>query len=121
MKDKRVGLARTLYIRCIYRVFGRETTKCTVIYGVYIRFRPTLPNGVTVREKGRRKYGTDGRADPVIGFLSFIHPLIRQDTEARKCAGHRTDVHVCVCICVCVCVCVCARLHNKHIQTHIIT
>jgi hypothetical protein len=35
-------LARTIYIRCIYGVFGREITKYTVIYGVYIRFWPTL-------------------------------------------------------------------------------
>ena len=37
-----VGLARTIYIRCIYGTFGREITKYTVIYGVYIRFWPTL-------------------------------------------------------------------------------
>ena len=37
-----VGLARTIYIRCMYGNFGREITKYTVIYGVYIRFWPTL-------------------------------------------------------------------------------
>jgi hypothetical protein len=37
-----VGLAKTIYIRCIYGNFGREITKYTVIYGVYIRFWPTL-------------------------------------------------------------------------------
>ena len=37
-----VGLASTLYIRCVYGVFGREMTKYTVIYGAYIRFWPTL-------------------------------------------------------------------------------
>jgi len=37
-----VGLARTIYIRCIYGVFGREITKYTVIYIAYIRFWPTL-------------------------------------------------------------------------------
>jgi len=31
-------LARTIYIRCIHGIFGREITKHTVIYGVYIRF-----------------------------------------------------------------------------------
>jgi hypothetical protein len=41
-KNKEIGLARTLYIRCIYGIFGREITKYTVIYGAYIRFRPTL-------------------------------------------------------------------------------
>jgi len=38
-----LGLARTINIRCIYGTFGREITKYTVIYGVYIRFWPTLP------------------------------------------------------------------------------
>jgi len=37
-----VGLARTIHIRCIYGILGRNITKCTVIYGVYIRFWPTL-------------------------------------------------------------------------------
>ena len=37
-----VGLARTIYIRCTYGIFGREITKYTGIYGVYIRFWPTL-------------------------------------------------------------------------------
>jgi hypothetical protein len=36
-----LGLARTIYIRYIYGTFGKET-KDTVIYGVYIRFWPTL-------------------------------------------------------------------------------
>ena len=31
-----------MYIRCMYGIFGREITKYTVIYGVYIRFWPTL-------------------------------------------------------------------------------
>ena len=35
--DIHVGLARTIYIRCIYGIFGREIIKYTVIYGVYIR------------------------------------------------------------------------------------
>jgi len=35
-------LARTIYIRCIYGIFGRETTKYMVMYGVCIRFWPTL-------------------------------------------------------------------------------
>jgi hypothetical protein len=37
-----LGLARTIYIRCIYGTFDKEITKYTVIYGVYIRFWPTL-------------------------------------------------------------------------------
>jgi hypothetical protein len=31
-----VGLARTIYIRCVYSILGREFTKYTVIHGVYI-------------------------------------------------------------------------------------
>jgi len=40
--DVCLGLARTLHIRCMYGIFGREMTKFTVIYGVCIWFRPTL-------------------------------------------------------------------------------
>jgi hypothetical protein len=45
---KCIGLARTIYIyiyiyiRYIYGILGREIIKYTVIYGVYIRFWPTL-------------------------------------------------------------------------------
>jgi hypothetical protein len=34
-----LGLARTIYIRCIHGIFGREITRCTVIYGAH---RPRL-------------------------------------------------------------------------------
>ena len=37
-----LGLARTVYIRRVYGFYGREITKYTVIYGVCIRFWPTL-------------------------------------------------------------------------------
>jgi len=30
------------YIRCIHGIFGREITKYTVMYGVYIRLWPTV-------------------------------------------------------------------------------
>ena len=33
-----LGLARTMYVRCIYGIFGREITIYTVINGVNIRF-----------------------------------------------------------------------------------
>jgi len=36
------GLARTMYVRCIYGILGKKIAICTVIYGVYIRFWPTL-------------------------------------------------------------------------------
>jgi hypothetical protein len=37
-----IGLARTIYIRCVYGIFGRESTIFTVIYSVYTRFWPTV-------------------------------------------------------------------------------
>jgi hypothetical protein len=39
---KFVWLARTIYIRCMYGIFGLEFTKYTVYVYVYIRFWPTL-------------------------------------------------------------------------------
>ena len=35
-------MCRVGYKWCIYNILGRETTKCTVIYGVYIGFWPTV-------------------------------------------------------------------------------
>jgi hypothetical protein len=37
-----LGLAKTTYTVYIHGTFGRESTKYTVIYGVYIRFWTTL-------------------------------------------------------------------------------
>jgi hypothetical protein len=37
-----VELARTIYMQCIYGIFGRDITTYTVIYGVYIQFWPSL-------------------------------------------------------------------------------
>jgi hypothetical protein len=31
-----IGLARTIYMRCVYGIFGREITKYTVICGVHL-------------------------------------------------------------------------------------
>ena len=36
-----LGLARTLCTWCVCGIFGRETTRDTVTYGVYVRFWPT--------------------------------------------------------------------------------
>ena len=33
-----IGLARTVYLRCVYGIFGRVITKYTVMYGAYIRY-----------------------------------------------------------------------------------
>jgi len=53
LQAKQVGLARTIYIRCIYGIFGRKITKYTVIYGIYIRFWPTLKTRAKVGQPGQ--------------------------------------------------------------------
>jgi len=79
------GLARTVYIRCTYVFFGRETIKYTVIYGVYIRFWPTLYN---------------------IGFWPTLYAYVWfWPTLLLTCAA-RQSLHSIVFVCVCVCVCV---------------
>ena len=35
-------VARTIFIQCIYGIFGMEIAGYTVIHGVYTRFWPTL-------------------------------------------------------------------------------
>ena len=35
-------MAKTIYIRCIYGIFGKEIIKYLVINGAYIGFWPTL-------------------------------------------------------------------------------
>jgi len=49
-----VELARTLYIRCIYGVFGREITKFTVMYGAYIHGSGT-PLTKVIRHRTRSR------------------------------------------------------------------
>jgi len=48
-------LARTLYIRCIYGVFGREITKFTVMYGAYIHGSGT-PLTKVIRHRTRSRW-----------------------------------------------------------------
>ena len=42
VSEQYVGLAITTCIWCIHGILGREITKYTVVYGVYVRFWPTL-------------------------------------------------------------------------------
>jgi hypothetical protein len=37
-----LGLARAMFIRCVYGIFCRGFIKCTVMYSVYVRFWPIL-------------------------------------------------------------------------------
>jgi hypothetical protein len=49
-----VGLARTIYIRCTYGIFGLKITKYTVYIYVYIRFWPTLQFSQSGQDGERR-------------------------------------------------------------------
>jgi len=42
-----LGLAWAICVRCIYGTFGLKITKCTVMYGAYIRFYPTRHTSLT--------------------------------------------------------------------------
>jgi hypothetical protein len=75
------GLARTVYIRYKYNSFGREITKYTVIYGVYIRFWPTL--GSTQSNTQHFTHLADKRGFP--------------DSHVRK--GQRTPIVNCQHLC----------------------
>ena len=62
---KTVGLARIITIRCIYGIFGRETTKYTVICGVYtiLANLHASAGGLDAYTLSRSKHA----------FLSFTH------------------------------------------------
>jgi hypothetical protein len=64
-----LGLARTMNIRCIYGIFGREITEYTVIYGVYNRFWPTL----LIAQ--RRPHGNEHCYKLIKGYVSMIYAI----------------------------------------------
>jgi hypothetical protein len=64
-----IGLARTIYIRCIYGILCRDVIKYTVINGVYIRFWPTLRIRYCLGRKQDLKHDTDGRNDDRCGSM----------------------------------------------------
>jgi hypothetical protein len=58
------GLARTLHIGCIYGIFGRDITRYTVIYSVYIIYGSGQPEHMVLSGNahlGEGKDGTPGR------------------------------------------------------------
>jgi hypothetical protein len=78
-----VGLARTLYIQCIYGIFGREITKYTVIYGAYIRFWPTL----CICKKCARSCSWKSVLNPAsacLGWIDYCLPHINNSDLARN-------------------------------------
>jgi len=42
LAEEYLGLAVTIYIRCIYDIYSKEITMHMVIYGADIRFWPTI-------------------------------------------------------------------------------
>jgi hypothetical protein len=93
---KYIGLARTIYIRCTYGIFGLEITKYTVYIYVYIRFWPTLLiYGVnTVVLAGVYQIYRVGQNHTFIGlygvytvFSAGKSPYIRSDTVQKYGSG----------------------------------
>ena len=76
-----------IYIRCIYGIFGRDVTKYTVIYGVYIRIWPTLliSRLHTIDSRGSDHKSTEQQ----------------EEKELYRTVTLKTG-SVCVCVCVCI-------------------
>ena len=85
-----VGLARTICTRCIYGIFGRDFTKFTVKYGVYI-------------------YGS---GQPYICVVDKERKLLLAK-QGSSASARKISYMQELCVYVCVCVCVCARVKSK--------
>jgi hypothetical protein len=91
-----IKLARTMYIRCMYSIFCREFTECTVMYGVYIRLWPILMINlnssmlINVCSTSCCRRAKEPMKNPCVIFWCELSSLL---------SG------VCACVCV-VCVCV---------------
>jgi len=89
-----VGLARTIYKRCIYGIFSRELTKYTVIYGVFIRFWPTLRICVYIRV--RRYHRWHVRCKDSIVYITIVYIMsftqVAFHTSMERGAG--TDANI---------------------------
>jgi len=120
MYDAWYGLARTLHIRCIYGIFGREITKYMVIsvhiYGSgqpyawwHLSYRSILSS---VNDETPITICHDlSRSIPGYLCLPLRAPLHtdwhRQRLKVCVCVCVWKCVRVCMCVCLCVCVCVC--------------
>jgi len=74
------------YIWCIYGIFGREITIHTVIYGVYIRFWPTLHMGqhvtrTCVRTRHKQCMHTHTHTCMSKNLNAYIHTYICTHTH----------------------------------------
>jgi len=111
-----VGSAKTIYILCIYGIFGREVTKYTVIYGVLIRFWPTLVICVIASDKRALSYtfilseaaGASTRTNPhhllLIVFL-FLCSCSCVPAPAHCVPAHCVPILLIVFLFLCSCSC----------------
>jgi len=86
----------------MYGIFGRETTNCTVLYGVKVYTVLANPS-----------FNADSWANSrdCVGYSLQYFRMYSGQLFVFKCPSSIcTFVHVCmyVCVCLCVCVCVCA-------------
>ena len=86
-------------IRCIYGIVGRKITEYTVMYGVNIRFWPTL------------LHNKISNPDYIIKSATLaVSPNLRfegiQCYNMCRALPSTFALHVCVCVRVCVCLCV---------------
>ena len=79
-----------LYIRCLYGIFGRESTKYTVVYGVYIQVlaNPTHPYCIAGHTKQFQRY-TPGELVKV-ALISLNTDNMRTNTHTST---HNTYTH----------------------------
>jgi len=116
------GLARTVYMRCVYGFFDREITKYTVMYGVYIQFWLTLHISLMSQPSTLFcSWPAQPSSDARVLFPSpQLVALIAVSRQVCMCTCVfastrlwvylvcvRVFVHVRACACVCVCVLVC--------------
>lgn len=69
------GLARTICIRCVYGICGRESNKYTVMYGVYKQFWPAL----------HIQPGTAASSSPLISSLRLQASSAGRPLSAGPC------------------------------------
>ena len=101
-----VGLARTIYIRCTYGIFGLKITKYPVYIYVYIRFWPTLQfsqSGQDGERRGNddskytntRKYTHQPSSDEQTHKQTQVHPNHPLTTNTQKHARKYTPSILC--------------------------
>ena len=112
-----IGLARTIYMRCTYGIFGLEITKYTVYIYVYIRFWLTLviysTKHLMIYIKTRSEaFSSEHRAShtsmPSLGLL--VHQFLCMLTPIE----HRALS----CVCCVFSVTSCIGLHKTHRKAH---